>query len=942
MLELLINNQRADIYEDQTKVAVTYAISDISDVEKAKDNTTKTIRLPGTSTNRKILGFPEDMNVTSFKGQKESYTGVIKENGTTIMTGVVKLLQVTRESDTVYFDVVIVGNGRPWVIEMTETDLIGTNIGGNHYLTASVQTASEVNNFVYSYGLHNTGYIGGEVEVEKVEDDGNGFCKYTLKGTSTIHNLKTCFANGDTIIGSGFSISAYNTAQKITENVQPHIVVTDCPFQETSSGLLREKVGKVYVEDRPLLLNVYNVLIKLFLEYGYQISSIFINSDFFKALYFDPANFKHSEELIEEEYCKVGLNASQVETLGPTVIMQVGFDKVISDISEHFDTSLHNYKALDFYRVKFLASIKVKSTVEETAQVLFGVNGSINYNTSCPLATVDVGENFTTVDCEADLRLNSTDTVQVYLVFPTGYSGDVTISVDDTYLEAVLQPTIVKGFYVNPSLYLPDIKQIDFIRAIRHLFQLQFQTDNAKKIVYIEPRDTYYESTVMDWSEKTDMSSVTLEELGSELTKLLTWKFKEDSEDTGLVKYTEKNKKTLGEYSGTVLNKFAKDGNTEITNPLFAPTIMDTFPGIGLFTGLCPKIWGSDDHDPPLKIEAYEPRIFYMDGVTACDPGDSWTFEGTLRTSYPLFSTWINDEESEKSLLFCDNAGGRGLFERFYFNYLKTINESRKLTALMKLSPFDVAGFAEANELKKDFRALIKVQVGTEFGNYRIDSIKDYRPGELAKVVLIKNVDRVYTLPVPVVYEHVCLNNDKTFGDRYANGWVYDSGYVWSEVRTSAKGTMASDSQLHGIGAYYFNRYVIERGFFYFPVSLPSGATVLSVEIFIYKISGAGTQELAIQIGTQSDYLSVSDFSSFQPVSLVSYSEQIGNFRKFVLNATGIALFSTNGWKKIVLRNALYDATGNTPPAKKQVETFKTYFNNAPAGKANYVKIKYK
>lgn len=65
MLELLINNQRADIYEDQTKVAVTYAISDISDVEKAKDNTTKTIRLPGTSTNRKILGFPEDINVTS-------------------------------------------------------------------------------------------------------------------------------------------------------------------------------------------------------------------------------------------------------------------------------------------------------------------------------------------------------------------------------------------------------------------------------------------------------------------------------------------------------------------------------------------------------------------------------------------------------------------------------------------------------------------------------------------------------------------------------------------------------------------------------------------------------------------------------------------------------------------------------------------------------------
>lgn len=941
MIELIVNNKRADIFEDQTRIAITYAISDISDVEKARDNTTKTIRLPGTRNNLKIFGFPGDINVTSFKGQLVGYPGVIKEDGTTVMAGVVKLLQVVSENDNVYIDIVIVGNGRPWVMLMEE-DLIGTYIGGNHYLTAAVQAASETNNLVYSYGLHNTGYVGGEVEVEKVEDDGNGFCKYTLKGTSTIHNLKTCFVSGDMVTGAGFSISAYNAAQKITGVVQPHSVVTDCPFQENSSGLLREKVGKVYVEDRPLLLNVYNVLVKLFLEYGYQISSTFINSAFFKALFFDPANFKHSEALIESEYCKVGLNAQQVETLGSVVYAQVNFDKVISDVSGHFDTSTHNYTAINFYRVKFRASIKIKSTAEGTAQILFGINGSINYNTGHPVGTVDVEENFTTAECEADFRLNNTDTVQVYIVFPTGYEGEVTISTDETYLEAELHPTITKGFYVDPSLYLPDIKQIDFVKAVRHLFHLHFQTDLAKKIVYIEPRDTYYLSSVLDWSGKTDMSSVTLEELGSELTKLLTWKFKEDSDDSGLVEYAKKNKKTLGEYSGEVLNKFAQDGNTEIVNPLFAPTIMDTFPGIGLYAGICPKIWGSDDYDPPQKIASYEPRIFYMNGITACNPGDSWTFEGTLRESYPLFSTWINDETSEKSLLFCDNAGGRGLFERFYFNYLKTINEGRRLTAMMKLSPVDVAGFAEANELKKDFRSLIRVQVGTNFGNYRIDSIKDYRPGELTKVVLIKNVDRVYTLPVPAIYESVCENNDKTFGDQYANGWVYHHGYVWSETRTASKGTTTLDGQTRGIGSFYFNQYVIERGYFYFPVNLPSGATVLSVEIFIYKISGNPAQEATIHIGVQSDYLSINDFSSFQPVSLVSYSEEVGNFRRFVLNSTGIALFSTNGWKKIVLRNALYDATGNAPPAGKQVETFKTYFNNAPAGRANYVKIKYK
>jgi len=961
-VELIINDQSADIgISSDLIIALSYAIYDIDKVNESKDSTSKTITLPGTKKNLRIFGYAQDVNVEGFNGQKVEYKAVVKEGGSTVFIGMVNLKKVEYNNFSINLQITIVGNSREWINLMKDQSLQGLDIGGSHTFNKTAVDASEINNFIYSYGLLNKGFTGNEAEVESVSDS-SGKTRYYIVGTNHIHNLKSRFQVGDVIRGCGMDVSAYNVNQIVT-GLSVYYIETDLAYSGESSGKIQLVRSKVYVEDRPILFNVFAILTAMFKAVGYQIESSFINSTFFKKLFIEAPVFRHSQEYIDERYCKAGISTQINKTLGLTEYsFVVEYNTKISDPSGLWNTSTFKYTAQEPCRVLFKARAKITQTgtEERTAYFAWSDGPSSHVYSGKSLGMIQLSEDPKVMEAEADLRLETGDYIQVEIWVSS--PGTFAIEVDETSLEAIVLPTIVKNTDITPRDYLPDIQQIEFLRGIRHLFYLHFITDIFLKKVYIEPRDDFYlRTTIIDLTRKVDISKqITYEELGSDLGKAIRLRYKEDSNDKGVAEWEDNNMMILASHIGTNQNMFAKEEETVIENPIFASTLMGTYDQIGLYSSLVPMIWGEKDDGNiiPTVIEDYLPRIFYFDGAVPCDTYETWDFEGDVRNTYPHFYSIKEVAGNENSLYFNSVGAVRGLFERYWFNYLKTINEGRKISCNIKLNALDIANFQTLNENKQDFRALYFLKINNESIACRLQEIKDYQPGQgkTTKCVLLKDVDRIYTVPLTQDVYEMTFMNDIAIGLPYASGGIFDYQQTWQAVRESTKGRLVygNDNLLYGIGSRYktigvaYPLYIIERGFFFFDTSaLPDGATVVEASFFIYKVAGDMTQEVAlfgIQSAIANGLLKVSDFDNFGSIFFGKSPFKPNGYREVVLNQEGLSYISKSGWTVFCARDFVFDYS-NLPPTW-DYSTFKTYFSYAQhqsgaISKQNYLRVRY-
>ena len=187
--------------------------------------------------------------------------------------------------------------------------------------------------------------------------------------------------------------------------------------------------------------------------------------------------------------------------------------------------------------------------------------------------------------------------------------------------------------------FLPcDIRQIDFIKGVSHMFNLQFRTDPVQNKVYIEPYNDFYKdkSLAYDWTNKLDLSKEIEDKYQVGVTQEISFEYKNDSND-GLMKYINQEfRDTSSEYHfynyyENLGDNFRK-GITKFVNPLFSSTWSDWDGALlGSFAGgddgvLVPVINSSEslygfglnasvsDYERPPKIFKYNPRILYYYG----------------------------------------------------------------------------------------------------------------------------------------------------------------------------------------------------------------------------------------------------------------------------------------------------------------------------------------
>ena len=87
--------------------------------------------------------------------------------------------------------------------------------------------------------------------------------------------------------------------------------------------------------------------------------------------------------------------------------------------------------------------------------------------------------------------------------------------------------------YKYSDLLPCNISQVNFIKGIAHLFNLQFRSDMSRKIVYIEPFNDFYQdkSLAYDWTDKLDLSKEIEDDYNIGLNERVSFQYKNDGSD---------------------------------------------------------------------------------------------------------------------------------------------------------------------------------------------------------------------------------------------------------------------------------------------------------------------------------------------------------------------------------------------------------------------------
>ncbi|MDR1348895.1 MAG: hypothetical protein LBJ63_10830 [Prevotellaceae bacterium] len=125
MIELLIDDKSVDI-DQKTNVAITLSLADIENVEESNTGHSKTFSIPMTPGNRIIFGFVEQV-FSSAQFNNAKHTAKILSNGMTVMSGYAQITEYKNNNKgSGVYSLNIIGDGFDWLVnaqqKMNELD----------------------------------------------------------------------------------------------------------------------------------------------------------------------------------------------------------------------------------------------------------------------------------------------------------------------------------------------------------------------------------------------------------------------------------------------------------------------------------------------------------------------------------------------------------------------------------------------------------------------------------------------------------------------------------------------------------------------------------------------------------------------------------------------------------------------------------------------------
>jgi hypothetical protein len=269
------------------------------------------------------------------------------------------------------------------------------------------------------------------------------------------------------------------------------------------------------------------------------------------------------------------------------------------------------------------------------------------------------------------------------------------------------------GKTMSPAEYLPDIDGLDLLVALKQVANLRFFVDQLNKKIYIETSDDFYDygTALTDWSDRIDYSEeLELEVIAASYKRTNILQYKPDSGDKAYTNEVSANgvpfKKDI-----VLTSQYAQPGVTEWTNEQFAPTVLGDMPQVGHWGGLVPRIFGSQEFVssarpyPAARAKSWEPRLLEWKGMTAFGSGGNFDYyEDIEDASASNYTTFPSAETMDMS----------DMYDAYHLKDWNKINKNKIATPTLKISPADLTKFITvvgSAPWEEGFRAKYKLNI---------------------------------------------------------------------------------------------------------------------------------------------------------------------------------------------------------------------------------------
>lgn len=778
MTRLFIENYELDIQQDFSQ-QITYSVDDLNNLDSKSTSFTKTIVLPATANNNRLLGnifefsnsnFTDDSqsNVMYNFNASKSAKARIEVNGLPVIKGIIRLLEIFIDGDNVEYEVALFGELGGFISKVGAKKITDNDNGIDDLDFSSYNHIYNITNIlstwdeVVVYSITNTTTFTAATKKIKI----NTILPLEVGATFSITGTTS---NNSTFTIVSIFIQPY-TIQRYTE-----ITVAETLVNETDSNYTinyNRVLGKGYIYPlidygncsfdipsistskkdyqykalRPAFF-VKELMTKIITDAGYTYSSNFFNTSFFKRLIV-PNNYKSLARKDTISYVSGSTNTNQsvAPNTGNNYLKNVLFNSpsLAANISYNSTTGSFQYTGASPITIK--VTINLNYTFTRT-----NGSGFIYFNsTAGSICQIQANEGTYNASSTGILTLNPNDNFSlVYTINFNPFSGSATLQINagaSLLIENEGQENIPYqlGDTIKMNDLLPkNVLQKDFFTSVLKMFNLMVSEDKLiDRHLIIEPNVSFYNlsrSSYLDWSDKVDRSQVIKIKPMSEVSaRYYTFKYKDDTDY-----YNDKYKKQYNETYGTRTFdnqlEFAKD--TESTEVIFAPTPLVGYANRDKIVSSIFKLNNNVEDSVESVIRILQVKV--ITGVDSYKILNNTTILST-ETRYCYAGHFDDPDVPNADLNFgipkelyfslISGALSNNLFNTYYSSYMAEITDkdSRLVTCKMKFNEKDIYNL--------DFGRFIWMDGVL----YRLIKIVDYADNNVCEVQLLRVIYTTY------------------------------------------------------------------------------------------------------------------------------------------------------------------------------------------------------
>ena len=769
MVQLIGFNQSTGVPEAYLDVSggasipVTYSALEIQDISKRNSNISHSFRLPFTQTNNQYFENAFDVNISesTFNIYAKARAQIL-EDSIPVLEGYIRINKVYWKAKQ--YEVVVFGDLANLQRDIGEKKLNALDFSElNHVFTRSNIEKSWTAN---SLSLSSGGTDTNQEILYPLIDWGRGY----------------------TADGGGIT---------------------------TNDGAVIDK------EFRPAL-SVRSIFKKIIAEAGYDIASDFIDDSgnaFFGKQYMTLGTDQQSTVAITDT-CGFRVSNTAAAVITENTLTTLAFNDDSTDpnydLGADWDTSSYHFTTPQGGDYVFEYNIGLRITFGGTNRVaqayVSAWNGSTQLNESYHWIPVgwggDSSPNRTTITGQLIVEdIASAQDITFKITWSEVMDSGITefkvgTDIDDTYLTLTQIPSNVIGGTVVLAENMPDIKQIDFLKAIISRYNLVVVPDvDNSRMLNIEPYVDYIaDGTSVDWTDKLDTSKEMVLEPTNKYRKDLI-EFKDlDDDDWGTKLFKQNADKIYGQYREFEDQPFSTG---ELKNySIFAPCIPKPISGTGSSPFIMQLYSVNDGEKSAMKVK---PRLFFYSGLkNAFDGTATWKVYDTSGASYSSYDTYpfchhyslqsgadvLQVQAADVDLNFgvqyplgaftlLQNQTLKTSYREYWAQYINEIfsDDSRVLTANLFLEPKDIFDLRFNNQywIKNSYYRINKIngyQVGASMST-QVELIKivNSLPTECSVIPDAPNIDGYWSFKDPATGSSATATQEccERFGYRWFN-----------------------------------------------------------------------------------------------------------------------------------------------------------------------------